>query len=181
MSPPSPVVHLADLALEEQRHGESFAAGLASLTAGTGARHLGARLAVVPPGKRAWPYHCHHANDELFVILAGEGTLRLGDVAHPFRAGDVLVCPAGGAATAHAITNTGEAALSYLAVSSMREPDVMEYPDSGKWGAFAGAAPGGPKGERSFAAFVTTDARRGYWDGEDRRTARAVVFARSRP
>ncbi|MBL8659685.1 MAG: cupin domain-containing protein [Rhodospirillales bacterium] len=137
------------------------------MAAPAGASHIGARLCVVPPGKSAWPYHCHHANDELFVILEGQGELRLGTAVYAFRRNDVLVCPAGGRETAHRIRNTGAETLRYLAVSSMREPDIMEYPDSRKWGAFAGAAPGGKAAERTFSAFVREDARVDYWDGEE--------------
>jgi uncharacterized cupin superfamily protein len=160
------VVRLADVGLSHERHGAAFEAHLGSVAAPAGARHLGMRLCVIPPGKSTWPFHCHHANDEAFVILAGEGSLRFGAELHPFQAGDVLVCPAGGPETAHRLTNTGPAELRYLAVSSMREPDVMEYPDSGKWGAFAGAPPGGDPAGRTFSAFVRADARVSYWTGE---------------
>lgn len=86
---------------------------------------------------------------------------------HAFGRNDVLVCPAGGRENAHRIRNTGDVPLRYLAVSSMREPDIMEYPDSRKWGAFAGAAPGGKAAERTFSAFVREDAGVDYWDGEE--------------
>lgn len=161
-----PVIRLDDVALKPVGRGDKFEAQLAQVAASAGAVHLGARLTVVPPGKRAWPFHCHHANDELFVILAGEGTLRFGRKEHRFAAGDLLVCPCGGPQTAHQIVNTGTQELRYLAISSMREPDVMEYPDSGKWGALAGSAPGGAETQRTFAAFVPADAAVGYWEGE---------------
>jgi hypothetical protein len=48
----------------------------------------------------------------------------------------------------------------------MVEPDVMVYPDSGKVGIFGGAAPGGPKGKRTFSKFLRGDAEVGYYDGE---------------
>ncbi|WP_442800460.1 cupin domain-containing protein [Sphingopyxis sp. 113P3] len=54
----------------------------------------------MPPGKRAWPFHGHHANEELFVILSGSGRLRYSDGDHALRAGDVALCPASGAASA---------------------------------------------------------------------------------
>ena len=106
-----PVVRLADLTLTEQSHGTRFAAGMAQLAAAAGARKLGARLTEVPPGKAAWPFHCHHVNEEMFVVLAGRGTLRLGGARHPIAAGDVVVCPAGGPETAHQIVNDGTEAL----------------------------------------------------------------------
>jgi hypothetical protein len=49
----------------------------------------------------------------------------------------------------------------------MVEPEVMVYPDSGKVGVFGGAAPGGPKEERTFSKFLRGDAEVGYYDGEE--------------
>lgn len=49
----------------------------------------------------------------------------------------------------------------------MIEPDIMGYPDSGKIGVFAGAAPGGKKGERTLSKFFTAAAEVDYWEGED--------------
>ena len=34
---------------------------------------------VVPPGKKAFPFHRHHVMDELFFIVSGEGEYRFGD------------------------------------------------------------------------------------------------------
>lgn len=161
-----PIIHIDDVSLVEHGHGEAFAARLGAMAAPLGAGKLGCRLTVVPPGKAAWPYHAHHANDELFVVLSGTGTLRYGGEDFPLKPGDIAVCPAGGRETAHQIRNTGEEDLKYLAVSSMAEPDVMEYPDSGKFGVLSGAAPGGDKAKRRLAFFGRTAGGVDYWDGE---------------
>ncbi|OZA74421.1 MAG: hypothetical protein B7X77_08535 [Caulobacter sp. 39-67-4] len=95
----NPVIRLKDLALSEHAHGSAFEARLAQIAAPLGARRLGARYLEVPPGKKAWPYHSHHANDEMFVILGGRGRLRFGGQDHAVAEGDVVVCPAGGAET----------------------------------------------------------------------------------
>ena len=50
-----------------------------------GATKLGCRLTVVPPGKKAFPHHVHHVNDELFVILSDEGALRFGGERYAVR------------------------------------------------------------------------------------------------
>ena len=44
------------------------------LARGTAAQKLGASFDVVAPGKRGCPYHLHHAQEEMFVILEGNGT-----------------------------------------------------------------------------------------------------------
>lgn len=163
----TPIVQLDDIELNTQIHGDAFEAAMGTITGIMETKYLGARLMVVPPGKKAWPHHSHHANDEIFVILEGEGSLRFGNDRHPLNAGCVAVCPTGGPETAHQIINTGTGDLKYIAVSSMREPDIMEYPDSGKWGAVAGSAPGGNAGDRTFFSFIRADAKVEYWDGED--------------
>ncbi|WP_342453063.1 cupin domain-containing protein [Jiella mangrovi] len=163
----SPVLKLAALKLTPQTHGETFAAHFAPVAAPLGAKRLGSRYVEIPAGKRGWPIHCHHANDELFVILAGRGTLRFGEEAFAVEAGDVVVCPAGGPETAHQLIASPDEPLAYLAVSTMNEPDVMEYPDSGKLTVFAGAAPGGDKTARRVAMTVKADSGVDYWDGEE--------------
>lgn len=162
----SPVIRLDDLTLSPQTHGARFHAAMAAIAAPLGATHLGARLVEVPPGKAAWPFHSHHANDEMFVILSGAGELRFGAATHAVAAGMVAVCPAGGAETAHQMMATGDAPLRYIAISTMREPDVMDYPDSGKITVFAGAAPGGDKAQRRVAASFRKGDAVDYWDGE---------------
>lgn len=162
-----PVIRPADLVWKHDGHGETFAARFAAIAAPGGATGLGARLVEVPPGKRAWPFHCHHANDELFLILSGSGRLRYGGEIHAVAAGDAVVCPAGGAETAHQLEAGTDAPLRYLAVSTMREPDVLEYPDSGKVAVFSGAAPGGDKAKRRLALALRPESAVDYWDGED--------------
>ncbi len=161
-----PIVKLSDLDLMPQTHGTTFAAHFAPVAAPLGAKRLGSRYVEIPAGKKGWPFHCHHANDELFVILKGRGTLRFGKDAHEIEAGDVVVCPAGGPETAHQLIASDDAPLAYLAVSTMNEPDVMEYPDSGKLTVFAGAAPGGDKATRRIAINIRADAGIDYWEGE---------------
>ena len=162
----SPVLHLDALDLHAQAHGDLYEARMASFASPLGAEMLGGRLVVVPPGKRAWPFHGHHANEELFVILAGAGRLRYADAEYALRAGDVALCPAEGAASAHQIINDGNADLRYLAISTMNEPDVIDYPDNGKFAVMAGAAPGGDKARRLVDHVGRYADAVSYWDDE---------------
>lgn len=162
--PPNPILNLDNLPLTHWGNGNGFAAKLGNISSHLGAQKLGYRLVVLPPGKAGWPLHRHHANEEMFLVLAGSGTLRYGDRTYPLQAGDVICAPPGG--SAHQIHNTSDAELRYLAVSTMEAPDVMEYPDSGKFGVFAGSPPGGDKAQRTFSFFGYTSAAVDYWDGE---------------
>lgn len=161
-----PILNLYEVEYEEWGHGERFAARLGPLATRLGARKLGYRVVVVPPGKTAWPCHFHHVDEEMFLILDGHGTLRIGAERHPLRPGDVVCLPPG-PATAHQILNTSNAALKYLAVSTMEAPDIMEYPDSGKYAVFAGSAPGGAQADRTFAIVGRHRDATDYWEGEE--------------
>lgn len=162
----TPVINLGSLELNSHSNGEKFEARVAPIGPLIGAQKLGVRLVEVPSGKSAWPFHSHHANEEMFVILEGAGELRLGSTLHLIRAGDIIACPAGGAETAHQIIASDDGPIRYLALSTMENTDVMEYPDSGKVGVFAGAAPGGDAAQRKVAMFVPADAGVDYWQGE---------------
>jgi uncharacterized cupin superfamily protein len=129
-----------------------------------GAQKLGYNVTAVPPGKRAFPFHNHRINEEMFFVLEGEGEVRIGEATYPIRAGDFIACPPGGADVAHQIINTGTAELKYLAVSTQVTPEIAEYPDSGKFGVLA-QFPGAPGEPPTFFRFVSReDASLKYWD-----------------
>ena len=109
----------------------------ARLAEGTAAQKLGASVDILAPGKRSCPYHLHHAQEEMFIVLAGGGTLRVAGELLPITAGDVIFIPPG-PAYPHQIINTSEAPLHYLSVSTRESPEICEYPDSKKIGAFGG-------------------------------------------
>jgi uncharacterized cupin superfamily protein len=161
-----PILNVADIALTDHSHGEAFQASSAMLGPLIGMRQLGCRLTIVPPGRKAWPYHNHHANEEMFIILEGTGVLRLGGEEHAVKAGDVIACPAGGQETAHQLINTGAVDLRYLAVSTMIAPEVCEYPDSGKFTVMTGSGPGGDGKARRLKYAGRAENSLEYWDGE---------------
>jgi uncharacterized cupin superfamily protein len=81
-----PIVNIADAALETRGNDQGFVAQVAALGLAISAQKLGCSLVVVPPGKKAWPYHLQYANEEMFVILAGNGTLRYDGERYPVKA-----------------------------------------------------------------------------------------------
>lgn len=131
-----------------------------------GAQKLGYNITAVPPGMRAFPFHSHRVNEEMFFVLEGEGEVRIGEAVYPIRPGDVIACPAGGKETAHQIVNTGPVELKYLAVSTKSSPEIAEYPDSGKFGVLAEFPPGPDGQPRGFRFIGRENLGVSYWDGE---------------
>ncbi|MEM8596588.1 MAG: cupin domain-containing protein [Pseudomonadota bacterium] len=164
----APVITLAEQAgfpMEPSRGSERFGARVAPLAKTLGLSRLGAMLCTIEPGRRAFPFHNHLANDELFLILEGAGELRLGDAVHAIKDGDLIGCPKGGPETAHQIVNTGDAPLRYLGISSWQDPDVVEYPDSGKFATIA-IAPGADFFTAHLNFVGKREDGRDYWEGE---------------
>lgn len=108
----------------------------ARLGTGTAAKKLGASIDVVAPGMRSCPYHFHYAQEEMFIVLKGTGTLRVAGERLPIKSGDVIFIPPG-PEYPHQIINTSDAPLKYLSVSTREQPELVEYPDSGKFQAMA--------------------------------------------
>jgi len=164
-----PIINIADVTLEPRPPGmspkgeaaEKYDAKMGFVGTRIGARKLGYNITAVPPGKRASPSHNHHVNEEMFFILQGSGELRLGDAVHPIRTGDIIACPPGGKDVAHQIVNTGTEELRYLAVSTKESPELVDYPDSGKFGILAERS---GTGER-FAFIGRADQSLDYWEG----------------
>ena len=131
----------------------------ARLATGTAAGKLGISIDIVAPGKRSCPYHFHYAQEEAFVILEGVGSLRVAGEMLPLRAGDTVFIPPG-PDYPHQIVNTSAAPLKYLSISTREKPEVVEYPDSGKYLAMAGDA------AHPFGRMHREKDDLDYWDGE---------------
>jgi uncharacterized cupin superfamily protein len=144
-----------EVRLERQQREPLYDTLCGSISDGMAAKKLGAGFDILPPGKRSCPYHYHLAQEEMFVVLQGSGTLRVAGQMLAVRAGDVVVIPPG-PQYPHQFINTSDAPMHYLSISTQEEPEICGYPDSNKLGAFA-------KGHRLRQ-------RQGealdYWDGE---------------
>jgi uncharacterized cupin superfamily protein len=149
-----------DVELEKQVREPLYETQTASLAQGTAARKLGASIDIVAPGKRSCPYHFHHAQEEMFVILEGTGTLRVAGEMLPLRAGDVIFIPPG-PEYPHQLINTSDAPLKYMSISTRETPEVCEYPDSGKY-----LASVRKDGGNAFSAIQRQGASLDYWEGE---------------
>lgn len=146
---PSTIVNLRDVEPNEtartriHRTRRNLGKAVGSVT--TGLQHV-----EVEPGKLSAPQHCHSLEEEIFVMLAGEGILLLGDDEVPVSEGHVVSRPPG-TGVAHTFRG-GDDGLTYLAYGSREPGDVCFYPESSKI-AVAGA----------IFRVEPLD----YWDGED--------------
>lgn len=149
--------------LEEWSQGSLYGGRDARLGSLLGLKHLGIGYSEVPPGKSGCPFHNHHVEDELFIILEGEGTYRIGKERHAVRAGHILGAPAGGPDTAHQLINTGSGPLRYVVVSTKALTEICEYPDSGK---FLAKTLDPETGQYRFNQMVSEADSIDYWQGE---------------
>ena len=169
-----PIINIADIELAPRPPAfaptgsavERFDAKTGYIGPRIGAQKLGYNITAVPPGKRGVPFHNHRVNEEMFFVLQGTGEVRVGENTYPIRSGDVIACPPGGTEVAHQIINTGTEELRYLAVSTKLSPEIVDYPDSGKFGILA-ELPTGSDGKTQRFVFVGRESNSvNYWDGE---------------
>jgi len=114
-----------------------------------GAEQLGATLYEIDPGQNGSPFHLHHANEEMLIVLSGHPTLRTLDGSRPLEPGDVVACPAGRAG-AHQLQNQTETPVQALVISTMIYPELVEMIDTDK--ILVISDPPGTK-DRLFGAF----------------------------
>jgi uncharacterized cupin superfamily protein len=148
-----------EMPLEELSRPPLYGSRGCRLALGTAASKLGASFDILEPGKVCCPYHLHHAQEEMFIILEGQGTLRVAEERLPLKAGDVVFIPPG-PDYPHQIINTSQAPLKYLSISTMDWPEICEYPDSDKYLAKATTEKG------TFREIGRRREGLDYWEGE---------------
>ncbi|MGX6448537.1 cupin domain-containing protein [Patulibacter sp. S7RM1-6] len=94
-----------------------------------GARELGATVYELDPGGQAAPYHVHHAQEELLIVLSGTPELRTPAGRRTLEPGAVVAFPRGPEG-AHRLRNRSDAPCRYVVVSTTATPEVVEYPDA---------------------------------------------------
>jgi uncharacterized cupin superfamily protein len=160
---PPEIVAVDDVPADERDRGE-FGAALRNVGVALGTRTTGMRHAVIAPGRMNAPPHTHNAEEEMFVVLDGDGMLLLYDLdgaitdEHPVRAGHVVARPAA-SGVAHTF-RAGDRGMTVLSYGQRKGEDVAWYPRSSKL-AFRGFSGGGVLG-----GIVVKVDRAGFWDGE---------------
>jgi uncharacterized cupin superfamily protein len=129
--------------LDEARAAEDGGGSWAELADAAGAVRAGLNWIELPAGRRGPPPHCHSAEEEIFIVLDGEGVLELWPTPgsprlhpdfeyqeHALRAGHVISRPPG-TRIAHSL-RAGSLGLTYLAYGTRDTNDVCYYPRSNK-------------------------------------------------
>ena len=125
---PGVLVHWDDVARDRFEWEPETAAWWRDLGRAAGARGVGVRRMEVDPGKQSEAAHMDTAEEEIFVVLDGSGTVLLGDDEHPLRRGHVVARPPG---TRISHTFRADEEPLTLLVYGTREPsDITYYPRS---------------------------------------------------
>jgi uncharacterized cupin superfamily protein len=159
--PVKPIMNLDEVEFDDIEENGIYTSSRGQISDHIGARKLGYNLTVLPPGKVQCPFHSHRGEEEMFLILEGEGELRFGDQRYAIRKHDVIACPPGGPDVAHQIINTGTTTMRYLALSTLVEIEVCEYPDSQKMLVVTGN-----RGERGLRKMFRAETTVEYYDRE---------------
>ena len=110
----------------QEKHGRR----VARLAVAAGSQRLGASIVELESGTLSSPYHFHHANEELLIVLSGTPDLRTPDGLRELQPGEVVSFPRGPDG-AHRLRNASSEPCRLLFISEMNFPDVVNYPDTG--------------------------------------------------
>ena len=154
---PGTIARLADIAPREPRRRGDVGQVARELGDAVGGTLAGLSEITVDAGRLSNVPHCHSAEDELFVVLAGDGALELlhpdGTAeSHPVHAGHVISRPAG-TGVSHTF-GAGDGGLRLLAYGHRDPSDMCFYPRSGKVSI---------RGLKTIVRVQQVD----YWDGEE--------------
>jgi uncharacterized cupin superfamily protein len=126
-------------------HGRDLGVAAGSVLTGINYNRVAAGMLSCPP-------HCHSAEEEIFVVLEGTGTVMLGDEEHQVRRGHVVARPAA-TRVAHSF-RAGDEGLTMLAYGTRKPNDIAYYPRSNK------------TYFRGVGVMIRAE-RFDYWDGEE--------------
>jgi len=157
MSPRPPTIVNVDDLEPVERDGTTVGRRNRDLGRAAGSARTGLRYADVLPSKLNAAPHCHSAEEEIFVVLGGDGHVLLweadGIEEHAVRAGTVVARPPG-TGVAHSF-RAGEGGMSLLMYGTRDPRDICFYPRSNKV-FFTG-----------LGLITRVGERLDYWDGED--------------
>jgi uncharacterized cupin superfamily protein len=148
---PPRIVNIDELDEEDWGRGDVLVHGR-DLGIAAGSVLTGINYNRVEAGMLSCPPHCHSAEEEIFIVLDGTGTVMLGDEEHAVRRGHVVARPAA-TRVAHSF-RAGDDGLTMLAYGTRKPNDIAYYPRSNK------------TYFRGVGVMIRAE-RLDYWDGEE--------------
>jgi len=121
---------LADVKPFDYAFEGNIKAAMADIGRTIGSRTIGLAIQTVAPGCRSSRRHKHVFQEEMLIVMAGEGVLHHGDKRIAVGPGD-CVCYLPEDEEAHAFENTGAADLVIWAFGNRFAHEVCLYPDQG--------------------------------------------------
>ncbi len=155
-------VHIPDLPWEEVhsptkkfhsffRNVSLALSGVRNASTWNGGHPFDLQIRRIPPGAAVCPFHLHVGQWEMFVVLAGSGTVRTSEARTEVKPGEVFFHPPG---VPHQLFASPSQELEVLIIADNPPVDSCHYPDSNKWSLR-------PPGK--FFRMTEAD----YFDGED--------------
>jgi uncharacterized cupin superfamily protein len=93
-----------------------------------GCEKIYVNIDYVKPGSESVKYHSHSKQEEFYLIMSGEGILRIDGQEILIKTGDVISTPAG-KDSGHQFINNSSEILQILDVGTREKDDVITYPD----------------------------------------------------
>lgn len=155
---PKSILNESDCAAQIRDQGR-FKSTVRWVAAAAGATRTGMTLINIEPGALSAPRHWHLRSEELFLVTAGSGTLRVGEESFALAEGEFFFRPAA-TGKAHQIQADAEG-ISLVGMSNRPIGDIVVYPDSQK------ASIGLPGQTNTWVKLEQLS----YWDGEPDATA----------
>ena len=103
---------------------------MADIGRALGSASIGLTIQTVPPRHWSSRRHRHLFQEEILIVMAGNGTLHHGDEQLTVAPGD-CICYLAGDPEAHAFENTGNEDLVIWAFGNRFRHEVCVYPDQG--------------------------------------------------
>ena len=94
-----------------------------AIGAAAGSERLYVNIDRIPPESFSTKYHSHSQQEEFFLVLSGNGTVRLNDKSCPVTKGDFFAKPSG-QNIAHSIYNFGDTDLILLDIGTVEQEDT---------------------------------------------------------
>ncbi|NQV38605.1 MAG: cupin domain-containing protein [Candidatus Marinimicrobia bacterium] len=84
------IININDANYEEWNLGDKYQGEAAEVAKSMGTEKLGFHLEILHSGKFSCPYHFHHSEEELFLVLDGKAILRQNNEYRELKKGDLV-------------------------------------------------------------------------------------------